>query len=287
MLNVVGIAAGVMPNCAKLTLRASLEYHTQRHSSTKRKHMTGHALEIHDLHTAYGPLHVLRGITLDVAQGEVFGLLGPNGAGKTTLVHTMLGLLKPQRGMVRVLGNNASTQAISNIGYLPERQRYHPHFTGREYLTTLGKLSGMRGQALKDRVATVLEGMDLLDAANRRLGTYSKGMLQRIGLAQAVLHDPDLLIIDEPTSGLDPIAAGAFDTLIRTLHKTLNLTVFMVTHDLESVATICDRVAVLAQGQIAALGTMADILASPHPAVHAYFGGERARLVRREPAPLT
>jgi ABC-2 type transport system ATP-binding protein len=222
--------------------------------------MIEHVIEISDLHKSYGPLRVLRGVDLVVEQGEAFGLLGPNGAGKTTLNHLVLGLLKPDRGTVRVFGSSDTQRSSANTGYLPERQRYHPHFTGREYLTALGSLSGMRGRQLQQQVAAVLQAMNLRDTADRRLGTYSKGMLQRIGLAQAVLHDPDLVVIDEPTSGLDPGGQQEIVALLNQLREAGH-TILMCTHQLAHVAALCDRVGVLVQGQINHVATVAELQA--------------------------
>jgi ABC-2 type transport system ATP-binding protein len=228
--------------------------------------MTNPVIEISNLHKAYGALRVLRGVNLQIAPGEVFGLLGPNGAGKTTLNHTILGLLKPDRGAVKVFGSTNTGDGSANVGYLPERQRYHPHFTGREYLTTLGKLSGLGGKQLTQHVAAVLNAMGLADAANRRLGTYSKGMLQRIGLAQAILHDPDLLIIDEPTSGLDP---GGQQEMLALLHQLRQAghTIFMCTHQLANVTSLCDRVGVLVNGQINHIADVVELEAQGHSVV--------------------
>jgi len=223
--------------------------------------MADQVLHIRDLHVSYGSLHVLRGVSFDVPSGEMFGLLGPNGAGKTTLIHTILGLLKPQRGTVQVFGSTDIERNSAHIGYLPERQRIHPHVTGREYLTTLGKLSGLRGKTLTQQVAAVINAMDLQEAADRRLGTYSKGMLQRVGLAQAVLHDPDLLIIDEPTSGLDPGGQDEMVVLLKQL-RAAGHTIIMCTHRLAHVAALCQRVGVLVDGQINHVTSVADLEAN-------------------------
>ena len=207
-------------------------------------------IEISNVHKRYGTLQVLNGIDLSVARGEAFGLLGPNGAGKSTLTHIILGLLMPDQGTVKVLGSDNNIESLSpRIGYLPERPRYHTQFTGREYLTTLGRLSDLRGSKLHERVEAVLELVGIQDAADRRIGTYSKGMLQRLGLGQAVLHEPDLLIVDEPASGLDP--AGQRDTaeLLRRVHAAGH-TVFLCTHQLTEVARLCDRVGVLTKGRL-------------------------------------
>lgn len=228
--------------------------------------MADQVLHIRDLHVSYGSLHVLRGVSFDVPSGEMFGLLGPNGAGKTTLIHTILGLLKPQRGTVQVFGSTDIERNSAHIGYLPERQRIHPHVTGREYLTTLGKLSGLRGKTLTQQVAAVINAMDLQEAADRRLGTYSKGMLQRVGLAQAVLHDPDLLIIDEPTSGLDPGGQDEMVVLLKQL-RAAGHTIIMCTHRLAHVAALCQRVGVLVDGQINHITQVADLEANGHSVV--------------------
>ena len=207
------------------------------------------ALEITNLHKSYGKLHVLRGVDLVVMRGEAFGLLGPNGAGKSTLIHSILGLLLPDQGTISVWGSGTIEQSTARIGYLPERPRYHTQFTGREYLGLLGRLSDINGLKLHERIDTVLELVDIQDAADRRIGTYSKGMLQRLGLAQALLHEPDMLIADEPGSGLDPAGQRDMAQLLQRIRET-GRTVFMCTHHLSEVTQLCDRVGVLTQGRL-------------------------------------
>lgn len=221
------------------------------------------AIEIHNIHKRFGALHVLRGIDLTVERGEAFGLLGPNGAGKSTLLHIILGLLIPNEGTVRIFGTGEVESLALRIGYLPERPRYHTQFTGREYLATLGRLSDLRGARLQERVDAVLEVVGMQDAAERRLGTYSKGMLQRIGLAQALVHEPDLLIVDEPGSGLDP--AGQRDTaeLLQRV-RSAGHTVLLCTHQLTEVARLCDRVGVLTKGRLDRIVRLADLDAQGH-----------------------
>ncbi len=218
------------------------------------------AIEISNVHKRYGTLQVLRGVDLTVARGEAFGLLGPNGAGKSTLTHIILGLLVPDQGTIKVLGSSDIERLSPYIGYLPERPRYHTQFTGREYLTTLGRLSDLHGQKLHERVEAALELVGIQDAADRRVGTYSKGMLQRLGLAQAVLHEPDLLIVDEPASGLDP--AGQRDTaeLLRRLHAAGH-SVFLCTHQLTEVARLCNRVGVLTRGRLDQVASLDELRA--------------------------
>ncbi len=221
------------------------------------------AIEIHGIHKRYGALHVLRGIDLTVDKGEAFGLLGPNGAGKSTLLHIILGLLMPDEGSVRVFGKAEADGLAARIGYLPERPRYHTQFTGREYLSSLGRLSDLRGSKLQQRVEAVLDVVGIQEAADRRLGTYSKGMLQRIGLAQALVHEPDLLIVDEPGSGLDP--AGQRDTaeLLQRVRSSGH-TILLCTHQLTEVARLCDRVGVLTKGRLDRIVRLSDLDARGH-----------------------
>lgn len=227
--------------------------------------MSDLAISINNLHKAYGQLEVLRGIDLEVQRGEVFGLLGPNGAGKTTLIHTILGLLAPDNGTLRVFGIEDTAQLSARIGYLPERPRYHTQFTGREFLKALGRLSNMSGTHLFDRVDSVIELVGLSQAAERRIGSYSKGMLQRIGIAQAVLHEPDLLIVDEPASGLDPGGQREMALLLRTLSESGH-TIFLCTHQLTDVARLCDRIGVLVNGRLEHTASLAELRAQGHSA---------------------
>ncbi|WP_026370040.1 ATP-binding cassette domain-containing protein [Kallotenue papyrolyticum] len=216
------------------------------------------AIYVSNVHKSYGSLRVLTGVDLAVERGEVFGLLGPNGAGKTTLIHIILGLLRPDDGVARVLGADDRERVSARIGYLPERPRYHQHFTAREYLKVLGQLSDLRGPALATRVDEVLELVGLSSAADRRIGGYSKGMLQRLGLAQAVLHRPDLLIVDEPTSGLDPAGQRETALLLEQLGAT-GQTIFLCSHRLNEVAHLCRRVGVLAGGRIRRVARMEEL----------------------------
>lgn len=218
------------------------------------------AIYVSNVHKSYGSLRVLTGVDLAVERGEVFGLLGPNGAGKTTLIHIILGLLRPDDGVARVLGADDRERISARIGYLPERPRYHQHFTAREYLKVLGRLSDLRGPALATRIDEVLELVGLSSAADRRIGGYSKGMLQRLGLAQAVLHRPDLLIVDEPTSGLDPAGQRETALLLEQL-GTMGQTIFLCSHRLNEIARLCQRVGVLAGGRIRRVARMEEVQA--------------------------
>lgn len=220
--------------------------------------MTDAVIEIADLHKAYGDLAVLRGVDLRVGAGEVVGLLGPNGAGKSTLLHLILGFLKPDRGRIRVLGSSDLERMRVRIGYVPERQRYHTHLSPREYLRFLGATNGLSGAALAARIDEELAAVGLSDDADRRLGVFSKGMLQRVGLAQALLTDPDLLIIDEPTSGLDPSGQREVITLLTDV-RSRGHAILLCTHYLHEVDLLCDRVGVLARGQIVAEAAVANL----------------------------
>jgi len=206
-------------------------------------------IEIEGLHKSYGELQVLRGVNLRVGQGEAFGLLGPNGSGKSTLIHLMLGFLRPGSGRVRVLGSEDLERIRPRIGYVPERQRYHTRFSAREYLRFIGEFSGLGGPALAERVEHELATVGLAEHADRTLGAFSKGMLQRFGVAQALLTDPDLLLIDEPTSGLDPSGQREVIDLLAEV-RARGHTIFLCTHYLQEVELLCDRVGVLSRGQI-------------------------------------
>lgn len=215
-------------------------------------------IEIEELHKAYGSLPVLQALNLRVVAGEVYGLLGPNGAGKTTLIHLMMGFLRPDQGRLRLLGSANLERVRARIGYIPERQRYHTRYTAREYLRFLGQFSGLSGVTLRERVERELATVGLLPAADRSLGTYSKGMLQRLGVAQALLSDPDLLLIDEPTSGLDLAGQREVIELLASV-RDRGHTIFLCTHYLQEVELLCDRVGVLAGGRIAAEARMRDL----------------------------
>lgn len=215
-------------------------------------------IEIVDLHKSYGDLPVLQGLSLRVGAGEAFGLLGPNGSGKSTLIHLMLGFLRPNRGRISLLGSANLERTRPRVGYIPERQRYHTRYTAREYLRFLGEFSGLSGGALRSRVDAELETVGLAEAADRSLGAFSKGMLQRLGVAQALLLDPDLLLIDEPTSGLDPAGQREVLELLNQV-RVRGHTVFLCTHYLHEVELLCDRVGVLAGGRIATEAVVANL----------------------------
>jgi ABC-2 type transport system ATP-binding protein len=208
------------------------------------------AIEIDNLYKSYDGLPVLAGLSLEVPEGQVYGLLGPNGAGKSTLIHLLLGFLKPNRGTLRIFGERDIDAVRGRIGYLPERLRYHLRYSGREYLRYLGHFSDIREPQLSTRVDEELRAVGLLDAADRMLATYSKGMLQRLGIAQALLADPDILLIDEPASGLDPAGQREMLHLLAEV-RNRGHTIFLTTHFLEEVEQLCDTVGILFNGKLA------------------------------------
>src|SRR5215217_5410675 len=210
-----------------------------------------YAIETENLYKSYDGVDVLKGLSLRVPHGQVYGLLGPNGSGKSTLIHLLLGFLRPARGTLRVFGQQDLEQVRGRIGYLPERLRYHLRYSGREYLRYLGQFSDLHGPQLNARVEQELGAVGLLGAADRQLATYSKGMLQRLGIAQALLSDPDILLIDEPTSGLDPAGQREMLELLGEV-RGRNHTIFLTTHFLDEIELLCDTVGILFGGKLAA-----------------------------------
>lgn len=204
----------------------------------------------------------LDGVSLSVARGETFGLLGPNGAGKTTLQKTILGLVRPSSGTVEVFGSSPSeVQVRSRIGYLPENPYFYTYLSGREFLAFCGGLFGLSSEVLKPRIIELLELVGMTHAADTQLRKYSKGMLQRIGIAQALINDPELIFLDEPMSGLDPVGRRQLREIILRL-KAQGKTLFFNSHILSDVTEICDRVAIMLRGKIVAIGTVAELTAT-------------------------
>ena len=203
---------------------------------------------------------VLKGVSLSVQQGEIYGFLGPNGAGKTTSIKCLLGLLYPDAGSVELFGQQGATLAARRrIGYLPERPYFYPHLKGRELLEYFGRLFGMRGQELRAKCDDLLALVGLPDDGGKPTGQYSKGMLQRLGVAQALINDPDLVILDEPMSGLDPIGRREVKDLI-TAVKERGATVFFSSHILSDAEALCDRVCLLVDGKLHLEATLDDLL---------------------------
>jgi ABC-2 type transport system ATP-binding protein len=205
------------------------------------------------------PIQVLRGVSFSVTQGEIFGFLGPNGAGKTTTLKILLGLIRQTSGRVEVLGSPAGdVEAHRRIGFLPESPYFYDYLTADEFLRFYGRLAGMGGAKLTQRITSLLETLGLKEARARQLRKFSKGMLQRIALAQALIHDPELVIFDEPMSGLDPLGRKEVRDLLLHLREQ-GKTVFFSTHIIPDVETICDRVAVIVKGEVVAAGRVNEL----------------------------
>lgn len=222
-----------------------------------------------------GRLHAVHPLTLRLAPGRVLGLLGPNGSGKSTTLKALAGLIAPTAGECRLFGHAAGSDAArAVVGYLPESPQFPPHLTGRGFLAYCAGLSSLEAVAAAARVAEVLAWSGLAaEAADRATGTYSKGMLQRLGLAQAVLHDPVLVLLDEPASGLDPAGRLALGGLIRDL-AAQGKTVVFSSHLLTQAGELCDRLAILGRGRLLAEGTPEELL------------GPGARAATAGPTPL-
>jgi phospholipid/cholesterol/gamma-HCH transport system ATP-binding protein len=244
-------------------------------------------IRVRDLKVGFGSAVVLDGLSVDVFRGEILGLVGASGAGKSVLLRTIIGLLPRRAGEVEVFGLDLDATSEAQRHGVERRWgilfqhgalfssltvRQNVQFPMREYL----KLSSR----LLDEIALAkLEMVGLsADVGDKYPSELSGGMTKRVALARALALDPEIMFLDEPTSGLDPIGAGEFDDLIRTLQRTLGLTVFMVTHDLDSLHTVCDRIAVLADRRVITAGPIPAMLASEHPWVKSYFRGKRSRV---------
>ena len=202
---------------------------------------------------ALHPLH------LNVEEGEIFGFLGPNGAGKTTTLKMLMGLVFPTSGSARILGRDLNDPGMkAQIGFLPEQPYFYDYLTARELLEYYGRLSGVAGKDLSARVQSVLGRVGLPDVAGVQLRKFSKGMLQRVGIAQAILHEPKVVFLDEPMSGLDPMGRREVRDLMEQL-KAEGKTVFFSTHILSDAEALCDRVAVIHLGELRAVGAVADL----------------------------
>jgi len=243
-------------------------------------------IRVRDLAVGFDAVTVLDRLSLDVFRGEILGFVGGSGAGKSVLMRTIIGLLPRRSGSIEVFGLNLGTAGEKERRATERRWgilfqqgalfssltvRQNVQFPMREYLDLSDRL-------LDEVALAKLEMVGLTtDVADKFPAELSGGMTKRVALARALALDPEIVFLDEPTSGLDPIGAGAFDDLIRTLQRTLGLTVFMVTHDLDSLHTVCDRIAVLADGRVVVDGPIATMLASEHSWVKQYFRGKRTR----------
>jgi len=212
----------------------------------------------------------LRGLDLKVAEGEVFGFIGPNGAGKTTTMHVLLGFIEAASGSAEVFGEDVRRSiARRRIGYMPENPQMYRFLTGRELLAMAGRLFGLGGSALAAKVEALVNMVGIEAAADRRIEGYSRGMMQRIALAQALVNDPDLVILDEPTGGFDPIGRIEIRRIIAGL-RAAGKTVFFSSHELSEVEKVCDRVGIIARGILVASGCISQ-LAAPGETLEQYF----------------
>ncbi|MBN8912159.1 MAG: ATP-binding cassette domain-containing protein, partial [Rhizobiales bacterium] len=243
------------------------------------------AIDVRDLVVGFGPRIVLDRVTFDVRRGEVFGFVGGSGSGKSVLLRTIIGLIPRRSGSIEVLGTRLDTATPDERRGIERRWGVlfqqgalfssltvlqNVQFPMREYLDLPQRLMDEMAAAKLDMVGLRKSDHDKLPSE------LSGGMTKRVALARALALDPELVFLDEPTSGLDPISAGDFDALIKTLQQTLGLTVFMITHDLESLHTICDRVGALADGRVVAEGSIESMRECDHPWVRSYFRGRRA-----------
>jgi ABC-2 type transport system ATP-binding protein len=205
-------------------------------------------------------VEALTDLTLEIGQGEVFGFLGPNGAGKSTTIKTLMGQIKPSGGSATIFGISATDAAARlRVGYLPENPAFYDFLTAREYLRFVGNAFAMPQQLVAAESEKVLQLLDLATAADRPIRGYSKGMVQRLGLAQAMLHDPDLYILDEPMSGLDPIGRALVKEIIKDLRHR-GKTVFFSTHITADIEVVCDRVGFIVKGRLTSVDSVEDIL---------------------------
>jgi ABC-2 type transport system ATP-binding protein len=240
------------------------------------------AIEILDLEKSYlvgfwrkRPKVALRPLRLTIEEGEVFGFLGPNGAGKTTTLKLLMGLVFPTAGTARILGMDLDDPRMkSQIGFLPEQPYFYDHLTAKELLNYYGQLSGVATKGRSARVEQMLARVGLSDSAGVQLRKFSKGMLQRLGLAQAILHDPKLVFLDEPMSGLDPMGRREVRDLIQQLRHE-GKTVFFSTHILSDAEALCDRVGVIHQGELRGVGAVADLTSQTQGKVEIIFYAQR------------
>lgn len=205
-------------------------------------------------------VHALRGLSLEIAKGEVFGFLGPNGAGKSTAIKILLNLIFPDSGSASIMGKDVGDPTIRRVvGFLPENPCFYDYLTAEELLRFGGSASGMKHSVVRERTETLLRKVNLYDARKRPLRTYSKGMVQRAGLAMALVHDPEVVVLDEPMSGLDPIGRKMVGDLILEL-KNEGKTVFFSSHILNDVERFCDKAGIVVGGRLRVTGKLGDLL---------------------------
>ena len=242
-------------------------HHFERHTTFRAgMNETPPAVEIRHLVKEFKtsmkrqPLRAVDDVSITIMPGEVYGLIGPNGSGKSTTMKALLGLVAPTSGKCSIFGKDSlKVDSRDEVGFLPENPYFYKHLSGVETLKFYGKLCGIKGAKLRDRVGELLELVDLEEASQRRIGGYSKGMLQRIGLAQALIQEPRLVILDEPTAGVDPVGSREIRDLILKL-KEQGITVFLCSHLLEQVQEVCDHVGIIFRGKMVKQGKLDDLI---------------------------
>jgi ABC-2 type transport system ATP-binding protein len=223
-------------------------------------------------------VEAVRGVSFEVRRGEIFGFLGPNGAGKTTTIKMLMGLVAPTAGAMEILGVRApSSDVMKHVGFLPENPYIYPYLSPREFVTLCGRLSGLGGRDLHARCERVIERVGMAHAIDRAVRALSKGMLQRVAIASALVHDPQLLILDEPMSGLDPVGRKEVRDLI-VEEKHGGRTVFFSSHILSDVEMLCDRVCILRKGEVVVAGALHELLAEGKRRSEVTIGGAGADL---------
>jgi ABC-2 type transport system ATP-binding protein len=221
--------------------------------------ITNWAVDLIKVHKRYGRIHALRGVNIQVRAGEIFGLLGPNGAGKTTLVKIMMTVIRPDEAHGTVLGRRLGhPKKLARIGYLPENHRFPAYLTGLQVLDYFAALAKVPRRDRRRRAPELLDRVGMTQWGDTRVSKYSKGMLQRLGMAQALMNDPDLVVLDEPTDGLDPLGRREVRLLLQDL-RARGKTVFLNSHLLSELEMVCDRVAILVGGYVARQGTLSEL----------------------------
>ena len=226
-----------------------------------------HAIEIIGLSKTYKgkrgrKVDALSDLTFEIEQGEIFGFLGPNGAGKSTTIKALMGLIRPTSGSAKIAGNDITTvDARTNCGYLPENPAFYDYLSAEEYLSLVGRMFKMSGTLINKKSEQVLRQLELWDARKRPVRSYSKGMVQRLGIAQVLIHDPDVYILDEPMSGLDPIGRALVKDIILEL-KSRGKSVFFSTHITSDVEQVCDRVGIILKGRLQSVERVSTILST-------------------------
>jgi len=238
-------------------------------------------IELDQVSKQYDDQYAVRDLSLTISKGEIFGLLGPNGAGKTTTILMLLGLSEPTSGNVRVCGIDSVTKPIDvkrRVGYLPDNIGFYQHMTGLENLLYTAELNNIPKQVAKERAAHLLEKVNLTDAANKKTGKYSRGMKQRLGLADVLMKNPEVIILDEPTLGIDPEGVRELLQMIKELGKEEKMTVLLSSHHLHQVQQICDRVGIFVKGKLLAEGNLESLTQQLFP--------DRTFVINVEAAPI-